>query len=53
MPIGNGPEYNPDGRADVTQNLHNNKLSYSITAKDFIREKKNKTAIPNDRTTFV
>lgn len=50
-PIGNGegPQYNPNGTADVTADLHNNHLSYSITAEDFVREKeknkKNKTVI--------
>lgn len=42
-PIGDGPQFNPNGTADVTANLHNNHLSYSITANDFVREKKNKT----------
>lgn len=38
-PIGDGPQYNKGGTADVTADLHNNHLSYSITADDFVREK--------------
>ncbi|XP_055320270.1 uncharacterized protein LOC129577379 isoform X2 [Sitodiplosis mosellana] len=41
-PIGDGPQYNPNGTADVTADLHNNQLSYSITADDFVREKDKK-----------
>lgn len=42
-PIGDGPQFNPNGTADVSANLHNNHLSYSITADDFVREKNKKT----------
>lgn len=42
-PIGDGPQFNPNGTADVTTNLHNNNLSYSITAQDFVRDTRNKT----------
>lgn len=50
-PIGDGPQYNPDGTADVTADLHNNHLSYSITADDFVREKekRNKVATTDAR----
>lgn len=42
-PIGDGPVYNPKGKADVSSSLHG---SYSITADDFIREpKKNKVEL--------
>lgn len=43
-PIGDGPQFNPDGTADIQSNLHNNKLHYQITANDFVRPK-NKTAV--------
>lgn len=47
-PIGDGPQFNPTGTADVTANLHNNHLSYSITADDFVREKKKKKIVPEE-----
>lgn len=36
-PIGEGPQYNPDGRADVATSLHGSQMKYSITADDFVR----------------
>lgn len=39
-PIGEGPEYNPDGHADVSTNLHDSSVNYQITAKDYARSKK-------------
>lgn len=44
-PIGDGPQYDPNGTADVSTQLHNKNLHYSITADDFVRDRKNKTAI--------
>lgn len=45
-PIGDGPQFNPNGTADVsTHDQHNQNLHYSITADDFVRDRKNKTAI--------
>lgn len=44
-PIGDGPQYNPDGTADVTADLHNNHLEYSITADDFVREKEKRNKV--------
>lgn len=44
-PIGDGPQYNPNGTADVKANLHDSELSYSITAQDFVRENKNRKPI--------
>lgn len=40
-PIGDGPQFDPNGRADIQTNSHNNELRYSITAEDFVREKHN------------
>lgn len=39
-PIGDGPQFNPNGTADVRANLHDSELSYSITADDFVRDRK-------------
>lgn len=36
-PIGEGPQYNPDGRADVATSLHGSQMKYTITADDFVR----------------
>lgn len=36
-PIGDGPQYNPDGRADVSTSLHGSQNKYTITANDFVR----------------
>lgn len=36
-PIGDGPQFNPKGTADVSSSLHG---SYTITADDFVREQK-------------
>lgn len=44
-PIGDGPTFDPNGTADVSTQLHNKNLQYSITAGDFVRDRKNKTAI--------
>lgn len=44
-PIGDGPQFDPNGTADVSTHLHNKNLHYSITADDFVRDRKNKTAI--------
>ncbi|XP_031633701.1 uncharacterized protein LOC116347281 [Contarinia nasturtii] len=41
-PIGDGPQYNPQGTADVSADLHDNHLSYSITADDFAKPKNKK-----------
>lgn len=36
-PIGEGPQYNPDGKADVSTSLHGSQTKYTITADDFVR----------------
>lgn len=51
-PIGDGPQYDPNGTADISANVHNQQLDYSITADDFVRERPNKTAIATGRKSF-
>lgn len=41
-PIGDGPKFNPKGKADISSSMH---PSYSITADDFIRDTKPKKSL--------
>lgn len=43
QPIGDGPQFDPNGTAEIQTNSHNNNLRYSITADDFVREKHNRS----------
>lgn len=45
-PIGEGPQYNPDGRADVSTSLHGSQSKYTITADDFVRGRDTPTPTP-------